>query len=99
MKRKPTKARIYETTVEREAFGQTIEVPIEVTYTVEPGEKEIRYGDNATPGSDPEVTIEEVYVPASGEHLSLTKDEIELLEDAILDDLSQPPDEDQGRDR
>jgi outer membrane translocation and assembly module TamA len=88
-KKSPT----YETFVERTAYGQVLEVPIEVTYSVEPGEKEIRYGDNATPGCAATVTIEEVYVPASGEHLSLTEHEADCIKDAILDDLAQPPDE------
>jgi hypothetical protein len=93
MARKPKKATIYETTVEREAFGQTIEVPIEVTYSYEPGEKPIRYGDNANPGCDAAVTIEEVYVPANGEHLSLTQDEIDCITDAIIEERTAPADE------
>jgi hypothetical protein len=93
MARKPKKATTHETSVEREAFGQTIEVEIVVDYDFEPGEREIRYGDSACPGCDPLVTIDGVTVKTTGESLALTQDEIDAITDAIIEERTAPEDE------
>lgn len=67
----------------RETYrGAEVEIDCTVDYDIEPGEKAIRYGDNACPGSDPEVTINTVTVDATGEDIT---DECDL--DALADDI------------
>lgn len=75
------------TTVQREAFGQALEVEVVVEYTYDPGEKEIRYGDNAQPGCDPSVEIDSPVVKATGEAIELTEEESGWIGDEIIDGM------------
>lgn len=83
MKRKAADTYETEITLTGTLYGRefTVEdVAVTVTYEFEPGEKSIMYGDNACPGSAPEVTISTVIVDETGE---------DVTEQAALDSLSE----------
>lgn len=73
------------TTVERSAYGHDLEVEIEVEYTYEPGEPTVMWGDNAHPGCDATVDLDEATVKATGEAITLTEDEQGWIKDEILE--------------
>jgi hypothetical protein len=75
--------------------GHELETPCTVEYEFEPGEKEIRYGDNAYPGCDPTVSVDRVTIDATGEDITqeITQDEDEEIKELIILDKSEPEDE------
>lgn len=75
----------HQTTVEREAFGHDLEVEITVVFELEPGEKPIRYGDNACEGCDASVEILAAYVTKTGEPITLTDSEENGIKDDIIE--------------
>ena len=78
------KVRKYETSFEEEYHGHTLETEIVVEYTFEPGEPCIMYGDNAQPGCEPSVEIDEVTVKATGEVITLPDDVAGYIVDDIM---------------
>jgi hypothetical protein len=85
------KIRKYQTSVTRGDYDAEVEVNIEVEYTYDPGEKELRFGDAAHPGWGPCVEIEGVTELATGEDLTLTNSEAERIEVEILDRMGEEP--------
>jgi len=85
MARKTRRQPKHYTTVEREAYGQTLEVEVEVEYEYEPGEPTVMWGDNAHPGCDASVELGDATVKANGEAITLTEEEQGWIRDEILD--------------
>lgn len=67
------------------------DVAVTVTYEFEPGEKAIMYGDNACPGSAPEVAISTVTVDETGEDVTDQADLASLAE-TIAESLADEED-------
>ena len=76
--------------------GHELETDCTATVTIEPGEREIRYGDSACPGSDPEVTIDSVVVDATGEDITDEADP-DSIREAALENYSDDPGDDDDR--
>jgi hypothetical protein len=93
MARKPKSHTEYQTTVERDSAIGPIDVDITVEYEFEPGEKEIRYGDNAYPGTVPHVEIGDAFVTDTGAGIILTAREEQNIRDAIIEKRTAPADE------
>ena len=93
--RKPKRrTTVYETSLCRTVYGEEVEFNVTVDYDFEPGEREIKWGENACPGSDPFVTIDSVVVTSTGESIDLTDDETDTIREAIIEDKAS----DDGRD-
>lgn len=60
-----------------------------VTYEFDPGEREIRWGDNACPGSPASVGVYEVKVGGIDIYEMLNEQQIGSIEAAILEDIEQ----------
>ena len=70
-------------------YGEEVtveDVAVTVTYEFEGGERAIMYGDNACPGSDPEVTIGTVTVVSTGEDVTDQAD-LDTLRDDIIEEI------------
>jgi hypothetical protein len=66
-------------------YGQELEVECVAEYDLIPGERAIRYGDNACPGSDAEVQVTSVRVEETGEDVTALVDLDSLAEDILLE--------------
>lgn len=66
--------------------GHELETDCTAAYDYEPGEKGVRYGDNACPGSDPEITSLVVTVDATGEDITDEAD-LDSIKDSILEEI------------
>ena len=70
----------------RETYhGHELETECVVEFDLIPGERAIRYGDNACPGSDPEVQVITVRVEETGEDVTDQCDLDSIAEDILID--------------
>jgi len=72
-------------TVAETYHGHELETECVAEYDLIPGERAIMYGDNACPGSDPEVQVTRVTVEATGEDVTEAVDLDGLAEDILIE--------------